>query len=190
MIKIAKSAKGNIFRRKLCDSDFPTLPRELSATDKLYYSKQQLEEDERLVQMHTDFAPVFEVLFNVVLDAFRSPDSVNVSAESLLRDCHQSIEDLSTMLFEYFGKFIAQPRRDLFEKGTSLRVSQSSSTRFMTRVEAEAAMESAKQAKLISVHADRSAPTTKPTFNKKPKGRGGGKGGGRKSFFLRLLPQQ
>jgi hypothetical protein len=60
----------------------------------------------------------------------------------------------------------------------------------MTRVEAEAAMDSAKQAELISVHADRSAPTTKPTFNKKSKGRGGGKGGGRKGFPLRLLPQQ
>ena len=61
----------------------------------------------------------------------------------------------------------------------------------MTRVEAEAAMETAKQAELISVHADRSAPTSKPTFkNKKSKGRGGGKGGGGKAFCLRLLPQQ
>ena len=60
----------------------------------------------------------------------------------------------------------------------------------MTRVEAEAAMETAKQARLISVHADRSAPTSKPTFeNKKPKGRGGGKGGGGKAFPLHLLPQ-
>ena len=81
------------------------------------------------------------------------------------------------MLFEYYGKFIAQPCRDLFEKATHLRVSQSSSTGFMTRVEAEAALESAKQAELISVHADRSAPTTKPTFNKKKsKDKGGGKG--------------
>ena len=67
---IAKSAKGDIFRRKLCDSDFPTLPRELSATDKLHYSKPQLEEDKRLVQLHTDFAPVLQVLFHVALDAF------------------------------------------------------------------------------------------------------------------------
>ena len=61
----------------------------------------------------------------------------------------------------------------------------------MTRVEAEAAMETAKQVELISVHADRSAPTRKPTFkNEKSEGRGGGKGGGGKAFPLRLLPQQ
>ena len=94
------------------------------------------------------------------------------------------------MLFKYFGKVIAQPRRDLFEKATSLRVSQSSSMGFMTRVEAEAAMELANQAELISAHADWSALTVKPTFNKKSKGRGGGKGGGRKGLPLRLLPQQ
>ena len=41
------------------------------------------------------------------------------------------------MLFEYYGKVIAQPRRDLFSKATGLRVSQSSDTGFMTRVEAE-----------------------------------------------------
>ena len=70
LIKIAKSAKGNIFRRKLCDSDFPTLPQELSATDKLYYSKLQLEKDKELMQMHTDFAPVLQVLFHAALDAF------------------------------------------------------------------------------------------------------------------------
>ena len=91
--------------------------------------------------MHTDFAPVLQVLFHAALNAFRSPDGVNVSAESLLEECQQSIEDLSTMLFEYYGKVIAQPRRDLFEKATSLRVSQSSLPGFMTRVEAEAAMD-------------------------------------------------
>ena len=40
------------------DSDFPTLPRELSSTDKMYYKKEQLEKDKELVQMHTDFSPV------------------------------------------------------------------------------------------------------------------------------------
>ena len=96
------------------------------------------------------------------------------------------------MLFEYYGKVIAQPRRELFSKATGLRVAQSSDTSFMTRVEADAAMESAKQAELISVHADRSAPTVKPSFNKKSKGKGGGKGGGKGSnkVPLRLLPQQ
>ena len=192
LIKIAKSAKNRIFRDYLRDSDFPTLPRELSSTDKLYYSKQQLEKDKELMQMHTDFAPVLQVLFHAALNAFRSPDGVNVSAESLLEECQQSIEDLSTMLFEYYGKVIAQPRRDLFSKATGLRVSQSSDTGFMTRVEADAAMESAKQTELISMHIERSAPTVKPSFNKKAKGKGAGKGGGKGSnrILLRHLPQQ
>ena len=55
LIKIAKSHKNGIFRRRLRDSDFPTLPRELSSTDKIYYSKPQLEKDKELMQMHTDF---------------------------------------------------------------------------------------------------------------------------------------
>ena len=114
LIKTAKSHKNKIFRDRLRDSDFPTLPWELSSTDKLCYSKQQLEKDKELMQMHTDFAPVLQVLFHAALDAFRSPDGANVSAKSLLEDCQQSIEDLATILFEYYGKVIVQPRRDLF----------------------------------------------------------------------------
>ena len=93
------------------------------------------------------------------------------------------------MLFQYYGKVIVQPHHDLFSKASGLRVAQSSDTGFMTRVEADAAMESAKQAELILVHADRSVATGKPPFNKKAKGRGG-KGGNRKGLSLRLLPQQ
>ena len=70
-IKVAKSHMSDIFRRKLRDSDFPTLPRELSSTDKLYYKREQLEKDKELVQMHTDFAPILQVLFHAALDAFR-----------------------------------------------------------------------------------------------------------------------
>ena len=142
--------------------------------------------------MHTDFAPVLQVLFHAALDAFRSPDGVNISAESLLEECQQSIKDLATMLFKYYGKVIVQPHHDLFTKASGLRVSQSSDTGFMTRVEADAAMESAKQTELISMHIDRSAPTAKPSFNKKAKARGGGKGGGKgtSKVPLRLLPQQ
>ena len=47
------------------------------------------------------------------------------------------------MLFEYYGKVIAQPRRDLFSKASGLQVAQSSDTGFMTKVEAEAAMDTA-----------------------------------------------
>ena len=101
------------------------------------------------MQMHTDFALVLQVLFHAALNA-----NVNVSAESLLEECQQSIEDLATMLFEYYGKDIVQPCRDLFSKAPGLQVAQSSDTGFMTRVKADAAMESAKQAGLLLVHAD------------------------------------
>ena len=74
------------------------------------------------MQMHTDFALVLWVLFHAALDTFRSPNGAHVSAESLLKDCQQSIEDLATMLFEYYGKVIVQPRRDLFSKAFGLRV--------------------------------------------------------------------
>ena len=58
LVKIPKSHTNGIFRRRLCDSDFPTLPRELSSTDRMYYKKEQLEKDKELVQMHADFSPV------------------------------------------------------------------------------------------------------------------------------------
>ena len=138
--------------------------------------------------MHTDFALILQKLFHAALGAFRSPDGVNVSTESLLEDCQQSIKDLATMLFEYYGKVIVQPRRDLFSKASSLRVAQSSDTSFMTRVEADVAMESAKQAELLSVHADRSALDRRPPFNKKAKGRDGGKGGGNRKVPLSPPP--
>ena len=54
------------------------------------------------------------------------------------------------MLFEYYGKVIVQPCRDLFSKALGLRVSQSSHTGFMSRVEAHAAMESSKQHQQLS----------------------------------------
>ena len=70
LIKIPKSHRNGIFCRKLRDSDFPILPRELSSTDKMYYKKKQPEKDKELVQIHTDFAPVLQVLFHAALDAF------------------------------------------------------------------------------------------------------------------------
>ena len=108
-----------------------------------------LEKDKELVQMHTSpqyfrYSPIIIIMSHAALDAFRSPDGAGVSAKSLLEECQQSIEDLATVLFGYYGKIIAQPRRDLYEKATSLRVSQSSAPGFMTRVEAEAALETAK----------------------------------------------
>ncbi len=56
----------------------------------------------------------------------------------------QSSEERCTMLFEYFGKHIAQPRCDLFEKATHMALSQLLSTGFLTQVEAKAAMDTCK----------------------------------------------
>ena len=53
----------------------------------MYYKKEQLENDKELVQMHTDFSPILQVLFHAALDAFRSPDGAGVYAESLLEEC-------------------------------------------------------------------------------------------------------
>ena len=69
LVKIPKSHTNGIFRRRLCDSDFPTLPREISSTDKMYYNREQLEKDKELVQMHTNFSPVLPVLFHAASDA-------------------------------------------------------------------------------------------------------------------------
>ena len=58
----------------------------------------------------------------------------------------------------------------------------------MTKVEADAALETAKQAGLISVHADRSVLSNNASFkNKKFRGKGDGKGKGGKGVPLRLL---
>ena len=85
--------------------------------------------------MHTDFAPVLQLPFHTTLDCFRTPTD-GLSTEQLLEECQQSAEDLCTMLLEYFGEHIVQPRHDLFEKATWMKVSQSSDTGFLTQAEA------------------------------------------------------
>ena len=101
-----------------------------------------------LVQTHTDFAVVLYVLFHTALDCFRTPTD-GLTVEQLLAECRHSSENLCTMLFEYFGKHIVQPRHDLFEKATKMKVSQSSDIGFLTEVEAIAAMETCKQLELF-----------------------------------------
>ena len=77
-----------------------------------------------------------------------------MTTEQLLEECQQSSDELCTMLFEYFGEHIVQPCRDLFEKATRMKVSQSSDTRLLTQVEATAAMETCGQIELFQPHAD------------------------------------
>ena len=58
LVKLPKSAKSKVFLRNLWDNQVSTLPRELSDTDKMYYSEERKEKDKTLAQLHTDFAPV------------------------------------------------------------------------------------------------------------------------------------
>ena len=69
------------------------------------------------MQLRNNFARVLQVLFHAALDAFSTPNA-ELSSEQLLEECEQSIEDLRTMLLEYFGKHTVQPRCDLFKKAT------------------------------------------------------------------------
>ena len=135
--------------------------------------------------MHTNFAQVLQVLFHIALDCFRTPTD-GLTTEQLLEECQQPSEDLCTMLLEYFGKHIVQPRHDLFKKATHMKVSPSFDTGFLTQVEANAAMEICKQIKLFQAHAYGSA-GKKPTNKNKGKG-GKGKGGGKGSPLHYLQP--
>ena len=58
LAKLPKSSRNKVFHRRMCDSDFETLPRQLSAGDITYYNREQKEKGKALVQMHDDFALV------------------------------------------------------------------------------------------------------------------------------------
>ena len=90
------------------------------------------------------------------------------------------------MLFEYYGKHIVLPRRDLFEQATKMQVSFSANTGFLTRVEAAAAMETAKQTELFQAYAETSRPT-QPKNKFKGKSKGDGRRSGR-PLPLQMLP--
>ena len=60
------------------DSNFETLPRQLSAGDTIYYNREK--------KMHTDFAPVLHVLFHTALNCFRTPTD-GLTTEQLLEKC-------------------------------------------------------------------------------------------------------
>ena len=69
-VKLPKSSKNKIYTRRMRDSDFPTLACELSAHDLTFYNREQKAKDKALVQMHTIFALVSQVLFHTAMDAF------------------------------------------------------------------------------------------------------------------------
>ena len=72
LTKLKKSTKNEIFRQQMRDSNFETLPRELSVTDLAYYNCEQSPKDKTLVQQHKDLCPVLQVIFHTALDCFRT----------------------------------------------------------------------------------------------------------------------
>jgi len=186
LTKLKKSTRAQIFRDHMRDSNYETLPRELSVTDLAYYNREQKAKDKTLVQQHKDFSSVLQVLHHTALDCFRTPTD-GLSTEQLLAECQLSSFNLCSMLFEYYGKHIVQPRRDLFEQATKMQVSFSANTGFLTRVEAAAAaMETAKQTELFQAYAETSRPSV-PKNKFKGKSKGDGRRSGR-PLPLQLLP--
>ena len=61
-----KSSKTKIFHHHLRCSDFETLPRQLLASDTMYYNREQNEKDKALMQMHTDFSQYSRCFFTLL----------------------------------------------------------------------------------------------------------------------------
>ena len=91
--KLPKSVRNKIFTRRLRDSQLSTRPRELSSNDKLFYSSEQLAHGKRLVQLHGNFSPVYQVLLHAADIATRPEDADCFDLASSYRDfliviCH------------------------------------------------------------------------------------------------------
>ena len=181
VVNLLQAVKNPIFQRNLRSNQVSTLPRELSSFDSKYYSKEQKEKDDALVELHKDFAPVLQVLLHTP-----SKLSGNPMTMSLLTHCFLSASTLPSIYvrcyFEFLGKTIAQPRRDLFEKTTGLSVSHSTRSCFLTRAESESAMATAWQHDLIGTHISAVRPNTfggRGRGNGKNSRRGAKRGAGR-----------
>ena len=156
LTKLPKSERNAIFARNLRDSDCSTMPRELSAHEAACCSKEQKEKDKKLVEQHTNFAPILQVLYHLLVNLVQVDAEFDDTVEA--EDYHAfwvetsaTARDLVSLLLEYFGKFVAQPRRDLFESATGLTAGTPSG--FLTQKEATSAMEQALQSDLILSHA-------------------------------------
>ena len=186
---LSKKVKNGIFQRNLRSNQLSTLPRELSDLESKYYSVEQKSKDDALVKLHKEFAPVLQVLLHTSLQTLREPDDTH-SAETLLPEVQNSAFDLCQILFEFFGKNIVQPRRELFQKATGLSVSHNTSSGFLTGAESESAMATARQHDLIGAHIDA---VRSSTFGGRGRGRGKNnrrgaqRGAGRGSNQLRHL---
>ena len=194
VVSLTKSVRNKIFQRRQRDSYLSTKPRPLSEGERQHYSKEQLAKDKVLSQMHEDFSPVLQVLYHLLHLLSDGFDPNNCDDDEYINHWDELefvSEDLAKMLLEYYGKHIAGPRRDLFEKVTGLPVNPGKASQgFLTEPEAEAAMLVAQQQDLIQQHISAVAPRFQSTSQ--GRGRGGGKGGGanRRPGNLRAYRQQ
>ena len=125
-------------------------PRELPSNDKLFYSSRQLAQDKRVVELHADVSPVYQVLLPAADIVTRPDDADSFHLAPSYRDLSFVTYDLCQTLFDFLGKHIVQPRRDIFEKATGLRVTAGDqASGFLTQFEAESAMEEARRQDLI-----------------------------------------
>ena len=189
-VNLTKSIRHQIFQRRLRDSSLSTKPRPLSDGEKTMYSKEQLAKEKALSQMHEDFSPVLQVLYHLLHHIAGAPDFADCMDSDYINHMEElsyQSEDLVQILLEYFGKYIAGPRRELFEKVTGLPVNPGKlSHGFMTEQEAESAMLVAQQQDVIQQHIAAVAPASR---SRSSRARGGGKGGG-KGGGLRTFRQQ
>ena len=144
-----------------------TKPRPLSEGEKTLYSKEQMAKEKVLSQMHEDFSPVLQVLYHVLHLQSDGFDPSNCSDDEYIGHMDQldfMVEDLCMMLLEYFGKHIAQPRCELYEKVTGLPVNPGKTSHgFLTEQEAESAMLIAQQQDLLQQHIAAPAPRSRPS---------------------------
>ena len=193
-VNLTKSARNKIFQHRLRDSCLSTKPRPLSDGEKAMYSKEQSAKEKVLSQMHEDLSPVLQVLYHFLHHIAGAPDFADCMDSDYINhmeELNYQGEDLVKILLEYFGKHIAGPRRELFEKVTGLPVNPGKvSHGFLTEHEAESAMLVAQQQDLLQQHIAALAPRSRPLG--RGRGRGGGKGDGadRRSGGLRAYRQQ
>ena len=165
IVNLTKSVRNKIFQRRLRDSSLSTKPRPLSDGEKTMYSKEQLAKEKVLSQMHEDFSPVLQVLYHFLHHIAGAPDFADCMDSDYINhmeELNDQGEDLVKILLEYFGKHIAGPRRELFEKVTGLPVNPGkSSVGFMTEQEAESAMLVAQQQDVIQQHIAAVAPASR-----------------------------
>ena len=97
-----------------------------------------------LAQLHEDFSPVYQVLLHAADIVIRTEDADSFDLASSHRGLSFVTHDLCQTLFEFLGKHIVQPRRDIFEKATGLRLTAGDqASGFLTQFEVESAMEEA-----------------------------------------------